>query len=188
MLDFKRLQDKSISLNDLVANLNRTDLADLTHEMIDQINVLISDCIDNDVIFQPLDPFANDPYASNQEEVGIAWTLGHVIVHITASSEESAFLAAEMARGVPNHGRSRSEVSWQKVTTMQQCRQRLEESRRMRLSSLELWPDQPDLSYRYETWPGGPQVNAIGRFVLGLLHDDAHLGQITEIVSQSKLL
>jgi hypothetical protein len=44
-------------------------------------------------------------------ELALPWTLGHVIVHITASAEESAFLAAELARGVHRRtGRSRFEV------------------------------------------------------------------------------
>jgi hypothetical protein len=58
-------------------------------------------------------------------------TLAHVIVHTTASAEESRLSGGRDARGVPNHGRSRYEVPWQSVTTIDQCRHRLEESRRM---------------------------------------------------------
>lgn len=96
--------------------------------------------------FIPVDPQAHDSAATNAEEMGIAWTLGHIIAHMTAGAEESAALAAELARGVPFHGRSRYEVPWQTVTTMQQCRSRLEESRRMRLASLGMWPERPDLN------------------------------------------
>ena len=53
---------------------------------------------------------------------------------------------ADLARGVAFHGRSRSEVPWETVTTIAQCRARLEESRRMRLASLDMWPDQPYLA------------------------------------------
>jgi hypothetical protein len=133
-----------------------------------------------------LDPEAHDPYAEREEDVDLAWNLGHVIVHITASSEESAALAAEMARGVEFHGRSRSEVPWQEVKTLRQCHQRLDESRRMRLASLDMWPDEPHLDSEYETWTDGPVVNAVGRFVLGLMHADSHLDQIAEIVQQAK--
>jgi hypothetical protein len=107
-------------------------------------------------------------------------------VHTTASAEESAALAAELARGVEFHGRSRYETPWETVTTIAQCRHRLEESRRMRLMSLEMWPDQPHLDNVYEPWPGASEVNPIGRFVLGLMHDDAHLDQIAKIVRQAK--
>jgi hypothetical protein len=103
--------------------------------------------------------------------------LGHVIVHTTASAEESAALAAEMARGVEFHGRSRSEIPWRDVTTIAQCRHRLEESRRMRLASLDMWPDEPYLDNRHQPWPGAGRLDAYGRFVLGLLHDDDHLGK-----------
>lgn len=185
MLDFTPVRNKEMKINQLAQGLTPADLARLTNEMIDTILDLIAECTDADVIFTPNDPQANDTYAVNPDEVKLAWTLGHVIVHTTASSEESAFLAAELARGVAFHGRSRSEVPWQTVTTIAQCRQRLEESRRMRLVSLELWPDPPDLNNSYENWEGMP-TNAITRFVLGFSHDDSHLGQIAEIVRQTR--
>jgi hypothetical protein len=185
MLDFTPVREKRTTLAEFVAGLDHDDLRDLTNEMVDTMLGLIADCVDADVTFVPEDPEANDRWAAT-EEVKLAWTLGHVIVHTTASSEESAFLAAELARGVPNHGRSRSEVHWQTVTTMAECRHRLEESRRMRLTSLALWPDEPHLDNVYEPWPGAAQMNAIGRFVAGLMHDDDHLGQIAGIVRQAR--
>ena len=146
----------------------------------------IADCADADVTFVPLDPNANDPYAVREEDKHIAWTLGHLVVHVTASAEESAALAAELARGVVNHGRSRYEVPWETVTTIDQCRRRLEESRRMRTASLAMWPDEPHLDNAYEPWPGAPRVNPLSRFVLGLLHDYDHLGQIADSVGQAR--
>jgi hypothetical protein len=187
MLDFTPVREKRTTLAEFVAGLDHDDLRNLTNEMVDTMLGLIADCVDADVTFVPEDPEANDRWAATEDEVRLAWTLGHVIVHTTASAEESAFLAAELARGVPNHGRSRSEVHWQTVTTMAECRHRLEESRRMRLASLALWPDEPHLDNVYEAWTGGPQVNAIGRFVLGLMHDDDHIGQIAEIARQSQV-
>lgn len=187
MLDFKAVRSGETTLNALVADLSKDDLQDLTNEMIDTVLDLITDCVDADVAFEPVDPEAHDPYAEREEDVDLAWNLGHVIVHITASSEESAALAAELARGVEFHGRSRSEVPWQGVITVGQCHQRLEESRRMRLASLEMWPDEPHLDYEVEAWTDGPMVNAVGRFVLGLMHADSHLDQIAEIVRQAKM-
>ncbi len=186
MLDFKAVREKRITLAELVAGLTRDDLCTLTHEMVNKMLSLIADCVDADVTFVPFDPKAHDPFAAREQDIKLAWTLGHVIVHTTASAEEAAFLAAELARGVPPHGRSRSEVLWQTVTTISQCRRRLEESRRMRLASLDLWPDEPHLDNVCEAWPNGPQVNAIGRFVLGLSHDDSHLGQLADIVQQAR--
>jgi hypothetical protein len=186
MLDFKAVRDKEISFDKLVADLTIADLEDLTNEMIDFVLGQIADCQDFDVTFEPSDPEAHDPWASTPEEESMPWTLGHVIVHITASSEESAVLAAELARGVDNHNRSRYEVPWLDMKTIAGCRQRLEESRRMRLASLKMWPDEPHLDNSYQAWKGGPQVNAIGRFVLGLWHAADHLEQIEEIVRQAK--
>jgi len=186
MLNFKAVRDKEITFAELVMELTRADLRDLTNEMIDTIVDLIADCADSDVFFEPHDPEAHDPYAAQPEEVDLAWNLGHVIVHITASSEESAALAAELARGVAFHGRSRYEMPWEAMRTIASCRQRLEESRQMRLASLEMWPHEPHLDNHYRPWPGIPRVNAIGQFVLGLMHDDSHIGQITEIVRQAK--
>jgi hypothetical protein len=186
MLDFQSVRDGKSTFEELVKNLTKEDLRDLTNEMVDTMLGLITDAGDEDVVFVPRDAGADDPYATNDAERNISWTLGHVVVHTTASAEESAFLAAEMARGVENHGRSRSEIPWETVTTIAQCHERLEESRRMRLASLDLWPNQPYLDLTYKPWPTAPDLNAVGRFVLGLWHDSDHVGQIAECVRQAK--
>ena len=155
--------------------------------MIDTELELIKDCTDADVTFEPSDPEAYDLAAASDDELRIAWTLGHVIVHATASSEEAAALAAELARGVQWHGRSRSEVPWRTVTTMEQCRHRLEESRRMRLASLETWPDEPYFDNTYTPRDDVPPINCVRRFLNGLRHDSNHLAQIEEIVRRERL-
>ncbi|MBK9052399.1 MAG: DinB family protein [Chloroflexi bacterium] len=186
MLDFTPVRNKEITLPELTAPLTTTDLRLLTNEMIDTIHNLIDGCLDEDVVFVPSDPQANDSYAIDQSEAQLAWTLGHVIVHTTASAEENAFLGAELARGVSHHGRSRFEVPWETVTTIAQCRQRLEESRRMRLASLDIWPDKPHLDNIYQRDENALKINPVTYFVLGLRHDDSHLEQIAEIVRQAK--
>lgn len=187
MLDFVALKEKRIKIQEIVAPLTKSDLADLTNEMIDRMLAQIAECQDADVVFVPQDPQAQDTFAANSADARLAWTLGHVIVHATASSEESAALAAELARGVEMHGRSRYEVPWQEVTTIAQCRARLEESRRMRLASLEMWPDPPHLENTYILSPSTGAIDARARFVLGLRHDWDHLGQIAEIVRQANV-
>lgn len=186
MLNFQAARDKKMKLSDLAAGLSPDALRALIHEMIDKEIELIRECSDADVVFQPADPNANDTFAASDADKALAWTLGHVIVHGTASSEESAFLAAEMARGVANHGRSRSEVPWQSVTTIKQCRERLEESRRMRLAMLDVWPTEAHLHLVYEPYPGAGEMNAVTRFIGGLAHEDSHLVQIAEIVKQAR--
>jgi len=48
-----------------------------------------------------------------------------------------------------------------------------------------MWPEEPHLENAYEIWPDQSKVNAIGRFVLGLMHEESHLGQIEEILKQA---
>jgi hypothetical protein len=194
MINFAPIRDQSLLISDLATSLGPDDLRRETNEMIDTMQELIADCLDADVVFVPDDPEAYDSAAATSEEVNLSWTLGHVIVHVTASAEESAYLAVELARGVRYRRlRSRHEVPWQSVTTVEQCRHRLEESRRMRLASLDMWPDEPflDNTFKLQVGPavvtgGDPQANCVVRFILGLMHDDAHLGQIAEIVRQAR--
>jgi len=186
MLDYNRVICKEITVQQLAEGVTPDVLRRETNHMIDRILGLIADCEDGDVVFQPVDPTAHDQYAADPSATDLAWTLGHVIVHATASSEEAAFTAAELARGVANHGRSRFETEWTSVTTMAQCRQRLHESRRMRLATLEIWPDRPDLTNVYAIWENGPVVNAVSRFLFGLVHEAGHVDQIAEIVRQAQ--
>lgn len=187
MLDFTPVVNKELTIDQLCAELTPEDLRRLTNEMVDTMLELIAECTDEDVIFEPEDPEAEDTFAVDPEETFMPWTLGHVIVHVTASAEEAAFLAAELARGVPHRaGRSRYEVPWRTVTTIGQCFQRLEESRRMRLASLELWPDPPHLDNLFPSRRGNYHYNAIVRFVLGLRHDDDHLQQLAKIAQQAR--
>ncbi len=186
MLDFMPVFKQEITISEFCSSLSKSDLYDLTNEMVDTIQELIIDCVDEDVTFVPIDPEANDTFAADDAVVNLPWTLGHVIVHTTAGCEEAAFTAAELARGVENHGRSRYEVPWESVTTIQQCRDRLEESRRMRLATLNVWPDAPHMDNTMEVgFLPGP-INPIASFLIGLGHESSHLEQIQEIARQAK--
>lgn len=185
-VDYEALLKNPKDLNTAAANLTVTDLIQLTEEMYTIINSLIVECVDADVTFQPVDPNAHDAAAASNAEANIAWTLGHVLVHLTAGNEESAALAAEQARGVAFHGRSRYEVPWESVTTIAECRQRLDESKRMCLGGLAMWPDAPHFDIATEVWPGGPVVDARGRYMVGLFHSYSHLAQIRDIVEQAR--
>lgn len=187
MLDYSRLTRGETTLDELTEALGREDLARLTNESIDKVLRLVAECRDADVVFVPSDPDAYDGAAASADEVYLAWTLAHVIVHVTASAEEAAAIAAEMARGVPDRGgRSRYEVPWRSIRTLAQCQERLEESRRMRLASLEMWPDPPHLDSIYPIWTG-EKVNAIARYVTGLWHEADHLEQLADIVRQARM-
>jgi hypothetical protein len=56
----------------------------------------------------------------------------------------------------------------------------------MRLAMLEAWPDEPHLEVFYQSSPKRPPVNAVGRFLGGLAHDDSHLEQIAKVLAQAQ--
>ena len=190
MLDFSPLFRGERTVAELTAGLGRENLRDLTNEMVDAQRAAIADATDVDVTFVPVDPGADDPGAGGAE-ANQAWTLGHVVVHTTASSEESAALALTLARGVTvpmgDAGHSFHETPWELMHSADQCVHRLEESRRMRLAMLEAWPDAPDLGNVYTPIPPFGPLNAVGRFTLSLAHDQDHLGQLREIMRQARV-
>src|SRR6266702_1143558 len=184
MLDFTPVRNKTLSFADFCRDLTKANLYTLTDEMIDTMLAIIADAQDEDVDFVPQDPEANDTFGI-PEERDLAWTLGHVIVHVTASSEESAALALTLARGLPVEGRSRYEVPWRTVHSAAQLHHRLEDSRRMRHAMLNAWPDEPHIDMTYTPYSRLGPINAVTRFVLGLSHDDAHLEQLRKIMRQA---
>lgn len=186
MLDFGPVRRREASIQDLAAGLNRNDLSRLTSEMCDLELASIEDALDVDVVMVPEDPEANDTFAARPEDIGLVWTLGHVVVHTTASSEESAALALLLARSLPVESRSRYEVPWEQAQTVAFIRHRIEESRRMRLAMLAAWPDEPYFDNFYAPYEGRPPMNCIGRFLGGLAHDDPHLDQMRKIMDQAR--
>ncbi len=182
MLDFTPVKNHTQSFVEFTNGMTKTDLQRYTNEMIDTELDIIANAHDADVVFVPVDPQAKDPFGK-PEENELAWTLGHVIVHATASSEEAAALSSALARGLVPGERSRYEVEWRTLTTVAQLRQRLEESRRMQLALLESWPDEPHLDLM-QTLSFG-QFNATARLIVGLLHSDSHLEQLREIMRQA---
>jgi hypothetical protein len=163
------------------------DLRRLTSTVFDSARRLLRRCTDFDVTFVPLDPLADDPYAEAGHEVNVGWTLSHIIAHVTATAEESAALAAELARGVAYHGRSRNEVPWESVKNVGQCKARIDECRRLCLASLGMWPAQPDLTNTYIPWEDAAPMGATARYLLGLRHGVAHLVQMGDAVAQARV-
>jgi hypothetical protein len=174
---------------DVQDRYTRDDLVHLTREHVDAILGLILGIPDGCVTFEPVDPAADDPYAATEEEKHVPWTLGHVIVHTTASAEERAAHGSLLARGAEVKGRARYEVPWPSVTTLGQLVHRLEESRRIRLAYLDAWPDNPHLDNvynhsRYVELFG--LLNAVGITLMGLHHEVEHVGQMADIVRQAR--
>jgi hypothetical protein len=184
MIKFSSVRDRSQSIQELAQGVTRDDLRAATTAVTDDLLGRIRDVTDEDVTFVPIDPAADDQFAADSADVALAWTLGHVVVHLTASAEEAALISCELARGVAREGRSRWETPWPTVTTAGEARDRLEESRRMILALLDAWPDEPHLDVTI-SGTTGPR-NAVARFLSGLSHTDSHLEQVSEIARQAR--
>ncbi len=182
MPDFAAVRAGRLPYAEAVNNLDHAALRRLTDEIYDALGAAVAGATDAAVGFVPRDPALTDPAER-------AWTLGHVIVHVTAGCEDSAAVAATLARGVPvpegPAGRSRYETPWETVLTARHVFDRLAESRRMCHAFLDAWPDAPHLDLTVTLVPRFGPLNAIGRYALGLFHADAHLEQLREIMRQA---
>jgi len=198
IIDFEAIRAGTLTIQDVADTMTLDDLELATELSVNNMLAHIAACTDADVTFVPRDPHATEDVRDADGET-LGWTLSHVIVHATASSEAGAFAAVDLARGVSLQGpalgyvapcgvsvqgMSLAEAPWDRFTTIEQCRQRLKESKRMRLASLKAWPDLPDLSNRFTPFPGVGRLNAKEMHVLSLEHDDAHQQQLAEIVQQ----
>lgn len=188
-INFAPLLRNEIKIIEFAKTLTIDDLRIATNASIDLILDLIKDLDDAGVTFDPVDPLANDPHAAPGEE-HIGWSIAHLIAHVTASSEEWAAYSSILARGIvyPAAPRLRYETPWREIKTKKQCIQRLEESRRMRLACLDMWPDVPHLDVLREVSPRfieiNGEINAPAGFLFGLKHEVGHHDQIREVVRQ----
>jgi hypothetical protein len=189
-IDFSSVKhgDKGgVFLIDLAKQYTIDDLRAATNTSVDTLLDLIKDLNDADVIFDPEDAGADDPYAVEGEEK-IGWSVAHLVAHVTSSSEEGAAFSSLLARGVPAKERPRYETPWRDITTRAQCVQRLEESRRIRLAYLETWPDVPHLDVNREVSENFiayfGQLNASASFLFGLMHEVGHYDQFEEAIRQ----
>lgn len=188
MIDFSPIRDGQLKFGEFAGEYSIDDLRAVTNESIDFLLSIVADLTDEQVVFDPVDPHANDPYAVEGEE-RIGWSIAHLIAHVTASSEEGAAFSSLLARGVEASERPRYETPWKDITTKAQCIQRLEESRRIRLAYLDTWPDTPFLDV-YRVVSDGfrekfGQMNAPAAFLFGLSHEVGHYDQIKEVARQS---
>ncbi len=184
MIDFTSVRSGETSFAVLAGDLTVADLHELVDEMADLVLSSITGAMDEDVNFMPRDPQANHNPEGDDSEQG--WTLAHVVAHTTAGGEETTAQATSLARGVPVEGRSRFEVPWETIQTVEQLRNRIEESRRMRHALLNAWPDQPHLELNHTPVPRFGPLNAIAYVLLGLSHEETHLSQLREIMRQAQ--
>ena len=190
MIDFSPMRDGDRTFLEFATQngIDSGDLRSCSDESIDFLLALVDGMTDAEIVFEPEDPNAEDPYAVEGEE-DIGWTIGHLIAHVTASTEEAAAFSSLLARGVAASERPRYETPWRDITTVAQVRQRVDESRRMRNAYLDTWPDSPFLdvnrvvSERFAARFG--EMNAPAAFLFGLSHEVGHYEQIKEVKRQA---
>ncbi len=191
ILDFAPVIDNQMNMLEFSKHFSVDDLKAATNESIDTLIKIVRGLNDAQVVFLPFDPEADDPHAKPGEEK-IGWSIAHLVVHVTASSEEWATYSSFLARGIPYPAepRLRHETEWKTVTSVAQSVQRLEESRRIRLGYLAAWPDVPDLETKRELSPRfierNGQFNAAACFLYGLKHELGHYAQFREVARQAK--
>ncbi|HEY8600098.1 MAG TPA: DinB family protein [Thermomicrobiales bacterium] len=181
--DFAAIQTGQRTYAAIVAEFDRNDLISLTQEYYAEIKGIVSGATDAAIVAIPIDPALKD-----QNEGEGAWTIGHIIAHLTATAEESAALASALARGADfaDDLRLRADVAWETLQTAEQINARLAESQRICLAFLETWPDAPDLARTMTFIPRFGPMNAISRYMLGIFHADMHLDQLREIMRRMR--
>ena len=178
LIDFASIAEGRQSYGDLTATIDYPTLVAATTEILDTVASIIAGASDHAATFVPQDKDLKEDATEG------AYTLGHVIVHLTAGLEESAARGLTLARGVEGDGRSRYETPWETIKTAAQVHARLAESKRLTLAMLGAWPDAPHLDLSIITVPHFGPMNAIGVHLLGLLHANSHLEQLREIMRQ----
>lgn len=189
MIDFTPLKEDISVLLEFSQQFSVDDLRDASNAYLDKIKAIVSDMNDAQLAFIPDDPEADDSHAPEDEQ-NIGWSVAHLVLHVTASVEESATFASLLARGItfPQGTRFRYEPDWHEVDSHAEITQRIAECRRMLLGYLDTFPDEPHLAVFRETREGSPltnKINAIGAFLFGLMHFDGHTQQFDEAKRQS---
>jgi hypothetical protein len=190
MIDFSPIERGESNLLMLADGVTVADLRAWTHESIETLLAIIGQANDEMTCFVPYDPDADDPFAEPEMRY-VGWTLGHLVAHVTATSEETAATSAILARGIayPADPRLRYETPWQDISTQEKARQRLKESLRMRLGALDMFPDAPHLNtFRQLSSAGLARyglLNAPAQFLMGLRHEVGHYAQFREVLRQA---
>ena len=89
-VEFGPVRAGELELIDLGRGLTAADLVAEARALLAQVRALLADAVDQDVTFVPDDPQAVDAFATDPAEEHLAWTAGHVLVHMTASAEISS--------------------------------------------------------------------------------------------------
>ena len=96
-IDFTPIHERTQKAIPFADQFSLDDIRSAAVESIDFMLGILDGLTDADVTFVPDDPDANDPHAI-PEEIHVGWNIAHLIVHVTASTEEYVSTAAVIAR------------------------------------------------------------------------------------------
>lgn len=188
-IDFSPIHERTQKAIPFAAPFSLEEIRAAAVESVEFMLGILDGLTDEDVTFVPDDPDADDPHAI-PEEMHVGWNIAHLVVHVTASTEEYVSTAAVLARGInfPREPRLRYETHWQSVTTVAQCEQRLRESLRIRLAALDMFPDEIlpgrwERSERFLELFG--EIDAKAAYLFGLSHETGHHDQFAEAKRQA---
>ena len=189
-LDFTPVRSSAVKLEQFAQMFTVEELRALTLDMLDAVRDIVEQADDAQVLHIPDDPDAFDPAALPGEE-RLGWSLAHLVLHVTASAEESAAISSILARGIVygREPRLRYEPYWRAITSKAQTLARLDECRRICLGYLDAWPDAPHLDIYRETSERSREkngrMNAVATYLYGFMHLDGHLPQFREVLRQA---
>src|SRR5258708_23853908 len=146
LINFQPVYNKEKTLGDLASQYSNADLHAALNSYVDFTIQIINSVSDEQALYIPPDPDANDPYATTEAEHHMGWSLVHLVMHVTASAEEAAAFSSILARGIAIGGRLRSERDWRPVAACAAGVARFEQMRRICLPYLRTLPDQAALA------------------------------------------
>src|SRR5258708_8940896 len=126
IINSQPVYNKEKTLGDLASQYSNADLHAALNSYVDFTIQIINSVSDEQALYIPPDPDANDPYATTEAEHHVGWSLVHLVMHVTASAEEAAAFSSILARGIAIGGRLRSERDWRHGTTWSEAVPRLE--------------------------------------------------------------
>lgn len=190
-IDYTAFDAKEIKWGAFANQYTRDELRAEAARLYDEVGTILDQSTDADIRFVPTDPDANDPYADDEADQHIGWTIGHLVAHITATNEEAFLFASLLARGIAQDGRIRVETPWEEINTVATARERLEESRRIAFAYLDAFPNTPNLevtrvfgSERAQEYFG--PINALAAIAMGITHHREHIVQIRATLQQAQ--
>jgi hypothetical protein len=80
-IDFTPVHNHEIRMLEFSQQVSVNDLRQMTNDLFAATRRIIESATDAQIVYEPIDPNADDPYAKAGEEA-LAWNLGHLVAHV----------------------------------------------------------------------------------------------------------